>query len=46
MNDFLKTLDKGHSELKISLKSVVHYEGEHLYEVRKGWKWDDVTIYV
>jgi hypothetical protein len=42
MNEFLKSLNKGHSELKICLKwnstCQLHYN-----EVGKGWKWEGVT---
>jgi hypothetical protein len=46
MNEFLKPLDKGHSELKICL---TWYGEEELqgYEVRKGkeWKFDNAIIF-
>jgi hypothetical protein len=49
MNEFLKPLDKGHSELKICLILNVICAVRHNDEVSKGkewkWGWDEVTIY-
>jgi hypothetical protein len=42
MNEFLKPLDKGHSELKICLTLHGYC---YCFVVRKGWKLDDVRIY-
>jgi hypothetical protein len=46
VDEFLKPLDKGHSELKICL-TWTGYEGWGGYEdeVSKEWKWDEFTIY-
>jgi hypothetical protein len=44
MDEFLKPLDKGHSELKICLTWMVNCESD-AYEVSKRLKGDDITIY-
>jgi hypothetical protein len=46
MDEFLKPLDKGHSELKICL-TWYGWEALHGYEVRKGkgWKFDNAIIF-